>query len=121
MFMSLSGSFGLAKKLDKDRIRKILLIQFGGLGDMLLITLAIKSIIKTFPQAKISILGFSEYNSGFLLNFPNVVEIMGLDIYSADMRQIFKTNFWRELFKKIAFIRRRRYDLNLKPMNFIEN
>lgn len=110
-FMSLSGSFGLAKKLDKDRICKILLIQFGGLGDMVLVTPSIKSIINAFPNAEISILGYSEYHSSFLLNFPNVVEIMGLDIYSADMRQIFKTNFWREIFKKIAFIRKRRYDL----------
>ena len=82
--MSLLSSFDLGKELDKDSIRKILLIQFGGLGDMLLITPAIKSIIKTFPQAKISILGFSEYNSNFLLNFPNVSEA---DISGEDWRE----------------------------------
>ena len=78
---------------------------------MVLITPIIRSINIAFPEAKISILGFNLYNSGFLLCFPNVTELRALDIYSLDMRQILKPFFWKTSLQTITFLRRRRFDL----------
>ena len=42
--------------MDKDKIRKILLIKFGGIGDVLLFTPVLPNIRKYFPAAEITVL-----------------------------------------------------------------
>jgi len=111
ILMAVMRSFVKENRISRNDIKRILFIQFGGLGDMVLITPAIRSINKNFPEAEISILGSNLYNSDFLFNFPNVVEIRELDIYALDMRQIFKQFFWKALFQTIRFLRKRRFDL----------
>lgn len=88
-----------------------MLIQFGGIGDTVLITPAIKALTKFFPQAKFTVLSARRHSCDFLLNFPNVVEVDELDIYALDMRKLFHPCFWQNLKKGVSIFRRRQYDL----------
>ena len=90
---------------------KILLIQFGGLGDMILITPAIRALSNRYPNASISILGFREYNCRFLLNYKNVNEIKEFNIYDLDIRQILKPRVFKSFFKITKHLRQNHYDL----------
>lgn len=109
--MALSRSFRSKSSLHGSKIEKILLIQFGGIGDMVLITPAIRALIDSYPNATISILGFCEYNCRFLLNYRNVTEVKGFNIYALDMRQILKLHILRSLIAVIKHLRKARYDL----------
>jgi ADP-heptose:LPS heptosyltransferase len=95
----------------KRNIEKILLIQFGGIGDMVMITPAIRALLESHPHADISILGFSEYNCRFLLKYSNVSKISNFNIYSLDMRQILKPRSWKSLLDTISYLRHDHYDL----------
>jgi len=97
--------------LNEISIHKILLIQFGGIGDMVLITPAIRMLIDNYPKAKISVLGFSKRNCSFLLNYPQVSDIKTLNIYALDMRNVLKREAWRNFIRTVLELRKVHYDL----------
>lgn len=83
----------------KSQIKKILLIKFRGIGDVILSTVVLKNIKSHFPDASIDYL--TERPSAQLLKeIPIINEVL---IYN------FSNRF--EIAKKILDIRRRKYDL----------
>jgi len=97
--------------LNEISIHKILLIQFGGIGDMVLITPAIRTLIDNYPKANISVLGFSKPNCIFLLNYPQVSDIKTFNIYALDMRNVLKREAWRNFIRTVLELRKVHYDL----------
>jgi len=97
--------------LKEISIHKILLIQFGGIGDMVLITPAIRTLIDNYPKAEISVLGFSKHNCSFLLNYPQVIDIKTLNIYALDMRNVLKREAWQNFIRTVLELRKVHYDL----------
>ena len=97
--------------LNEIHINRILIIQFGGIGDMVLITPAIRALIENYPEATISILGFSRYNSDFLLKYPSIIDIKVLNIYALDMRNVLKVKAWCNFIHTVLDLRKVHYDL----------
>lgn len=62
--------------LSSAAVSKIAVMQFGGIGDMLLVTGGIKALTQAFPQAKITIFCSSEEKAQFLKRFEFVEEII---------------------------------------------
>jgi len=101
---------GIKKVIDKERIRKVLIIEVGGIGDLLRVFPAIDAIALNLPDASISILvakGVKE-----VLNLYPVNERIS-EIIDFDLRGLHK-GITRKL-PLINLIRRRRYDLIYAP------
>ncbi len=85
----------------KSPVKKILLIKFKGIGDVILSTVVLKNIKEMFPNAKIDFL--TEKPSAPLLNeIPFINEVL-----------IFGTKDKFEIVKQIFRIRKNKYDLVL--------
>lgn len=109
--MAVLQSFRSKYSVSGEKIEKILLIQFGGIGDMVLITPAIRALINSYPHSTISVLGSSEYNCRFLKEYNNISEINGFNIFSFDMRQVLKPHVLQSLIDVVRHLRKTRYDL----------
>jgi len=82
---------------DLSRVKSIGLWQFGGVGDMLLITPVIDALAVACPQAKIHLWCSEPAFAEFLSGFPNVEAIHKLNIYDFDARTLASAEKRREL------------------------
>lgn len=92
-------------------VRRIVLMHFGGIGDMVLITPALNALACHYPGARISIIGSNRNHCSFLLNVPCVDEIRIFNIYALDSRGIASLSFWRAISGIVAWLRKRDVDL----------
>lgn len=94
-----------------QEVRRIAVIQFGGIGDMVIITAALRELANAYPNARISIVCSHQGNGAFLTNFPFVEDVVSFDIYALDVTKIFKKGFWAELLTMVRHLRSQRFDL----------
>jgi heptosyltransferase-2 len=92
-------------------VRRIAVIQFGGIGDMVLTTAALRELAQAYPKAKISIVCSRQGHAAFLSNFPFVDGVVAFNIYALDSRKILKKRFWSELMAIVSYLRSMRFDL----------
>lgn len=92
-------------------VRRIVLMHFGGIGDMVLITPALNALACHYPGARISVIGSNRNHCSFLLNSPCVDEIRIFNIYALDSRGIASPSFWRAISGIVAWLRKRDADL----------
>lgn len=85
--------------IEKDKIRKILIIKLRGIGDVVLSTIVLENLKKDFPEADIDFLTEKPSNY-FLENIPLIKEVI-----------IFRKKSLANRIKQISEIRKRNYDI----------
>lgn len=97
------------KRLDKSRVRKILIIQFGGIGDVIRIFPSIQVLHREFPQASITALTeFDERIFDLFINKKIIANFVQLD----------PRNQHKSFFSKLRLIkllRKEGFDLTYHP------
>ena len=96
--------------IDKARIRKILVVEGGGIGDLLMLFPAIETISSNFPEASITFL-VSSSSKEVLKLLPCTVNICGMIDYDIHGRH---KSFIRKLLL-INSIRQQKFDLIYAP------
>jgi heptosyltransferase-2 len=89
----------------------VAVIQFGGIGDMVLITAALRELSVFYPNAGISVICSRKNHADFLSNLPFVEDVVPFDIYALDVRQVFRKEFWRRLLTLAGYLRSARFDV----------
>ncbi len=69
------GERAVEINLDKNKIKRILIIKIAAIGDLLLITPAVRAIKKSFPQARITLL-VGTWSRQIIEGNPNIDEII---------------------------------------------
>lgn len=86
-------------KIDKEKVKKILIIKLRGIGDVVLSTVVLNNLRKDFPIAQID----------YLVEAPSMPGLSGLK----DVNEVLifeRKNFWKKV-SLIGRIRKTRYDL----------
>lgn len=92
-------------------VRRIAVIQFGGIGDMVLTTAALRELAHAYPNARISIVCSRKGHAAFLSNFPFVEDVTAFDIYAMDSTKLLKKWFWTKLLAMLRYLRSQRFNL----------
>lgn len=100
--------------LRPDSVRKILLLELWGVGDVVLSTPALVSLREIFPKASITVLA-KPYAADILKNSPCVDEIIPFNFPWTRLHGKYDLRKWEfgRLFRLVADLRRRRFDLAL--------
>jgi ADP-heptose:LPS heptosyltransferase len=93
------------------QVRRIVVMHFGGIGDMVLITPALSALARHYPGARIAVMGSNRSHLSFLQNFPFVDDIQAFNIYALDSRRIASPSSWKSLSGVIAYLREKDADL----------
>src|SRR5712692_2182764 len=88
-----------------ESVRRIVVFQMSGVGDLLLITPALRALHRLYPMAAIDIVTYSVKNAAFLFRFPYVGEGCEFPLFDLELRRIGSVPFWRALMKPIRFMR----------------
>lgn len=97
------------KNIDKDKIKKILVIQLGPFGDVLLTTAYFETLKKEFQKAKIHYLVKEPFHK-IIRNHPFIDKIIRIPKKTG-------TKYFFERLKKIKSIRKERYDVVIDQQN----
>jgi heptosyltransferase III len=76
--------------LDKDNIKKILVIKFGGIGDVLLATPVLPNLKNYFPEAEIYFLTHSSCRDIFIDN-PRITRYLTYNFGESDSRRLLRS------------------------------
>jgi heptosyltransferase I len=90
-------------KIAKDSVKKILVIKFIAMGDMLVISPLVNSLKSHYPEAQVDILAASKMKS--------VVDVM--DLYDHRLYLSFSLSFLASIWSTVRRIRKERYDIIL--------
>ncbi len=94
-----------------ESVRRIVAFQMSGVGDLLLITPALRALHGLYPMATIDIVTYSVKNAAFLFRFPYVGKGCEFPLFDLELRRMGSVPFWRALMKPIRFMRREPVDL----------
>ena len=86
---------------DHAKTTRIVLWQFGGVGDMLLCTPAILALQKVFPDAKLHVWCSDPQFAGFLKRFQSVQGVYAFPVYDFDSRTLLHSDT-RRAFRRIG-------------------
>jgi ADP-heptose:LPS heptosyltransferase len=106
-----SRSRGRKRAPARDDVDRIGAMHFGGIGDMVLTTAALRELSHAFPRARFTIVCSSEPNARFLSEFPFVEEVIAFDVYALDTRGVLRKRFWTELLAVVSRLRSKRLSL----------
>lgn len=94
-----------------ESVRRIVAFQMSGVGDLLLITPALRALHRVYPRATIDIVTYSVRNAAFLFRFPYVGEGCEFPLFDLELRRMWSASFWRALMKPIRFMRKTPADI----------
>ena len=98
-------------------IRRIVVFHFGGVGDMILTTPALRALAKHYPNAKISFVGSHINHFQFLTRFPFIEDLKVFNIYPLDIRGVFHAGLWRSIAEIVRYLRREPIDILINLHN----
>jgi len=102
-----------AEKVIKEDIRNILVINLGGIGDILLSTPALKAIKNRYAKARIYLLAISRVRE-IVKDMPYIDEVVLFDIKPGIRRA------WNNL-KALAVLRKKRFDVAVNMRTLVSN
>jgi len=103
-----------------EGIKKILVIKFGYMGDLILTTPALKSLRKRYPQAEITLLSYKPFVTELLESSGYVNNSIFLDVYNiGGLKGLFGLKFLRKFGNILLRLRREHFDI-LINLNFIQ-
>lgn len=111
--MSVICSFAHGKKHapKNEKIERIVVFHFGGIGDIILTTPALRALANKNKKVKISFICSNLSNSMFLTKFPFISDVRAFNVYALDFKEVLKFFFWRELRSIIRYLHSKPIDL----------
>ncbi len=94
-----------------ESVRRIVVFQMSGVGDLLLITPALRALHRLYPMATIDIVTYSVQIAAFLFRFPYAGEGCEFPLFDLELRRIGSVPFWRTLMKPVRFMRKTPVDI----------
>lgn len=94
------------------KVRKVVVFQMSGVGDLLLTTPALRALSRLYPRAKMDIITYNIKNAEFLFRLP-YVNANGLvfPLFDLELKQVLFPAFWRKLLNPICQLRKNNYDI----------
>jgi len=94
-----------------DEVRTIAVFHFGGIGDMIVTTPAIRALANKYRKAKITFICSNLNHCMFFKEFPFILDLKAFNVYALDSEALFRFSFWRELRDIIKYLRSKQIDL----------
>lgn len=94
-----------------DSVRRIVVLQMSGIGDLLLITPALRALHRLYPGARIDLVTQKLAHAALLLRLPYVGRGCEFPLFDLRLKRLWSPGFWRELDEPIAFLREEPCDL----------
>ncbi len=98
-------------------IRKILIVNLGGIGDCLLSLPALRSLKKLYPKGRMSFLGVPRA-CGFVSEFDLFDEVISFEIYDEKIRKFHPGRLIKFL-KIFFFLRKKRFDMAINMRTIV--
>ena len=92
-------------------VRRIVVLQMSGVGDLLLITPALRALRKLYPEARIDLITYKLGNAAFLFRLPNMGRGCEFPLFDLEVNRAWTPSFWRGLARPIRFLRQEPCDL----------
>ncbi|MBN2516671.1 MAG: glycosyltransferase family 9 protein [Deltaproteobacteria bacterium] len=99
------------KPPDPDTVRRIVVLQMSGIGDLLLITPALRALHRMYPLAKIDIITYKLSNADFLFRFPYIGGGFEFPLFNLELKSFWRPSFWQSLRKPLHFVNNSAPDL----------
>lgn len=117
--MGMARTFFYRKKPvpDREAVRRIVVFHFGGVGDMILTTPALRSLAEHYPNAKISFVGSHINHFRFLARYPFVKDLKEFNVYPLDSRGVFRTRLWNDIAGIAHYLRKEPIDILINLHN----
>lgn len=96
---------------DPDTVRRIVVLQMSGVGDLLLITPALRALRHLYPHARIDLLTRRLDNAAGLFRLPNMGSGSEFALFDLEFRHLWTPSFWRTLGGAVRFLRQEPCDL----------
>lgn len=96
---------------DSDTVRRIVVLQMSGVGDLLLITPALRALRQRYPHARIDLLTRRLDNAAGLFRLPHMGKGHEFALFDLELRRLWTPFFWRTLGRAIRFLRQEPCDL----------
>lgn len=92
-------------------VRRIVVLQMSGVGDLVLVTPALRALHRLYPEAKIDLITHKLDHASFLFRFPYVRRGCGFPLFELELKRAATAAFWRGLARPIRFLREEPCDL----------
>jgi len=99
------------KHPDPQFTKEIVVFQFGGIGDMIIMTAALRALSRRFQNANISIVCSVFDHGKFLIKYRFVKELKTFNIYALDSKGILNIDFWKQVCRMVKYLRSNTIDL----------
>lgn len=96
---------------DPATVRRIVVLQMSGIGDLLLITPALRALHRLYPGARIDLITYKLAHAAFLLRLPYMGRGCEFPLFDLRLKRLWSSRFWRDLNRPIAFLREEPCDL----------
>ncbi|TAJ07297.1 MAG: glycosyltransferase family 9 protein [Nitrospirae bacterium] len=96
---------------DPRSVHRIVVLQMSGVGDLLLITPALRALHRLYPEARIDLITYKLENAVFLFRLPYMRRGCEFPLFELELRRIWTPAFWLGLDRPIRFLRQEPCDL----------
>lgn len=92
-------------------VRRIVVLQMSGVGDLVLITPALRALRRLYPEARIDLITHKLENAVFLFRMPRMGRGCEFPLFELEVKRAWTPSFWRGLAGPIRFLREEPCDL----------
>jgi len=92
-------------------VRRIVVLQMSGVGDLLLITPALRALHRLYPEAQVDLITYRLTNAGFLYRFPYLRQGAEFPLFKLELKHAWRPGFWRRLRTPMGLLRQEPCDL----------
>jgi ADP-heptose:LPS heptosyltransferase len=82
-----------------------------GIGDLLLITPALRALHKMYPAASFDIITYNLDHASFLFRQPYVNAGIVFPLFDLELKNLWRPNFWCRFLRTVQTVRKNRYDI----------
>lgn len=96
---------------DPETVRRIVVLQMTGIGDLLLITPALRALRQLYPKARLDLITYKLEHASFLFRLPNMGQGCEFALFDLRLARAWTRSFWRKLWVPIRFLRKEPCDV----------
>lgn len=102
---------GLREPPPPEEVSRIVVLQMSGIGDLILITPALRALRRLYPRAHIDLITYSLSNAAFLFRLPAVRQGCEFPLFDLELKRAWTRGFWLALERPVQFTRQEPCDL----------
>jgi len=102
---------GLREPPPREEVSRIVVLHMSGIGDLLLITPALRALRRLYPRAHMDLITYRLSNAAFLFRSPGVWRGCEFPLFDLDIKWAWTRGFWKALERPVRFIRQEPCDL----------